>query len=383
MKKLTTERFIERSRQVHGDIYDYSEVTYLGATKKVNIQCRTHGLFAQNAHSHMKGMGCPTCARLTKADKRRSFNVNNFVEQCVAIHPELDFSNTVYFNAKTPVQYICKKHGVKSTYPYNLLKGYGCKNCSSSTPKVKRSVWLERFNGLNRDNIDYSKIPDTFNRAQKLIFICKKHGEFLQTAGHHLVASCPTCGRDKTNSALKSNPTGWKYSNWERAAKRSKKFDSYKVYVLKCWGNDELFYKIGKTYHTIYDRFRIGGKSKMPYEYSVVKLFVCKTARQACELEYKLKNESQANRYAPRVSFQGWSECFSTVDARYTSQTCNACGSKDKASRISQSRFVCTACGVEANADDNAAQNIKGRGTAIVRKRSGLPQALDLEPHRL
>ena len=71
------------------------------------------------------------------------------------------------------------------------------------------------------------------------------------------------------------------------------------------------------------------------------------------------------------------------VDARYTSQTCNACGAKDKASRISQSKFVCTACGVELNADDNAAQNIKGRGTAVVRKRSGLPQALGLEPHTL
>jgi putative transposase len=71
------------------------------------------------------------------------------------------------------------------------------------------------------------------------------------------------------------------------------------------------------------------------------------------------------------------------VDARYTSQTCNACGTKDKASRISQSKFVCTACGAELNADDNAAQNIKGRGTAVVRKRSSIGQALDLEPHTL
>ena len=46
------------------------------------------------------------------------------------------------------------------------------------------------------------------------------------------------------------------------------------------------------------------------------------------------------------------------VDARYTSQTCSACGHRDKASRKSQSQFVCTACGHSMNADHNGARNI-------------------------
>ncbi|TAE28758.1 MAG: hypothetical protein EAZ92_07560 [Candidatus Kapaibacterium sp.] len=34
-----------------------------------------------------------------------------------------------------------------------------------------------------------------------------------------------------------------------------------------------------------------------------------------------------------------------TIDPRNTSRTCNDCGHCDKASRKSQSQFVCVACG--------------------------------------
>jgi putative transposase len=50
------------------------------------------------------------------------------------------------------------------------------------------------------------------------------------------------------------------------------------------------------------------------------------------------------------------------VDPAYTSQQCSACGAVDVASRISRSQFVCTSCGVIADADVNAAQNILRRG---------------------
>lgn len=50
------------------------------------------------------------------------------------------------------------------------------------------------------------------------------------------------------------------------------------------------------------------------------------------------------------------------VPAAYTSQTCAECGVVDARSRRNQARFVCTACGHEANADMNAARNILQRG---------------------
>ena len=51
------------------------------------------------------------------------------------------------------------------------------------------------------------------------------------------------------------------------------------------------------------------------------------------------------------------------VDPRNTSRTCPVCGSIDKANRRTQSLFLCTSCGYSANADCNAARNIRARAT--------------------
>lgn len=46
------------------------------------------------------------------------------------------------------------------------------------------------------------------------------------------------------------------------------------------------------------------------------------------------------------------------INPRFTSQTCSECGCIDKASRKSQSKFECTSCDHEENADRNAAKII-------------------------
>lgn len=48
-----------------------------------------------------------------------------------------------------------------------------------------------------------------------------------------------------------------------------------------------------------------------------------------------------------------------TVDPRNTSRSCSRCGHCEKSNRPSQSEFRCRACGYEAHADINAAENIR------------------------
>jgi putative transposase len=50
------------------------------------------------------------------------------------------------------------------------------------------------------------------------------------------------------------------------------------------------------------------------------------------------------------------------VDARNTSRACSRCGYCDKANRPSQAHFRCLQCGLDMNADRNAAINIGARG---------------------
>ncbi|GIH62376.1 putative transposase [Microbispora siamensis] len=53
------------------------------------------------------------------------------------------------------------------------------------------------------------------------------------------------------------------------------------------------------------------------------------------------------------------------VDPRNTSRTCSRCGHCAKDNRLTQARFRCQACGHEAHADANAAENILRAGLAL------------------
>ena len=60
-KKLTTIEFIDKSKSIHDNKYDYSLVDYKGGRVKVKIICPIHSVFLQEAGSHMVGIGCANC----------------------------------------------------------------------------------------------------------------------------------------------------------------------------------------------------------------------------------------------------------------------------------------------------------------------------------
>lgn len=57
----TLEGFIEKCIEVHGELYDYSDVKYVDAHTKIKIICPEHGEFWQMPYSHIGGRGCPLC----------------------------------------------------------------------------------------------------------------------------------------------------------------------------------------------------------------------------------------------------------------------------------------------------------------------------------
>ena len=60
-KKLTTDQFIQRSNDIHNNVYDYSKVEYKNSITKVKIICPHHGEFEQQASYHISGHGCIKC----------------------------------------------------------------------------------------------------------------------------------------------------------------------------------------------------------------------------------------------------------------------------------------------------------------------------------
>lgn len=51
-KKKTTEEFINESKVIHGDKYDYSITEYSDNHTKVNIICPNHGIFKIRPNDH-------------------------------------------------------------------------------------------------------------------------------------------------------------------------------------------------------------------------------------------------------------------------------------------------------------------------------------------
>ena len=63
-KTLTTEEFLKRAKEIHGDRYDYSESVYTRKKDKLKIICPRHGAFYQTADGHLVGKGCVECTHI-------------------------------------------------------------------------------------------------------------------------------------------------------------------------------------------------------------------------------------------------------------------------------------------------------------------------------
>lgn len=313
-KRDTILDFIQKADEVHNYFYNYEKTVYIDSKTKVVITCPTHGNFEQTPSSHKNGNGCPKCGREKSDKNRKVWTEKSFREKVSELHPTLIFDKIVYVSPKEKVLYKCPIHGEKLTYPYNLLKGCGCKNCSLQKPIISKEKWLDRFKDCVCENISYDKILDSFKAEQHITFVCDIHGEFEQTPLKHLKSCCPKCGFDRTRNYHIDNPIGWNFSNWQKGAERSKNFDSFKVYIIRCWNEEEEFYKIGKTFTTLKTRFRKSLKSKMPYNYEIVKVFESKTdGLYISKLEKELQKNNKLNKYLPRLVFEGMFECFSKI----------------------------------------------------------------------
>ena len=187
---MTTESFIQRAKEVHGDKYDYSFVTYCNVKTKVQILCPKHGLFEQTPDKHLHGpCGCPACA----GNQRSS--ASDFEERARKIHGDkYDYTRVRYVNNRTPVEIICCTHGVFKQTPSNHLLGKGCPFCANNVV-LTTSAFVEKARRVHGDKYDYSQVDYHGNR-QPVRIICREHGVFEQIPYVHLNGcGCPVCGR--------------------------------------------------------------------------------------------------------------------------------------------------------------------------------------------
>lgn len=145
--RYNVKEFIDRARDLHGNVYDYSRSNYVNSKTKLEIICPEHGSFWQSPDNHINlKQGCPHCA----GNIRHS--VDSFIEKAKKVHENrYDYSNVVYTGLENKIEIICPIHGVFKQTPHHHLSGEGCPKCVNS----KGENEIRRF--LEYNNIKYEQ----------------------------------------------------------------------------------------------------------------------------------------------------------------------------------------------------------------------------------
>jgi len=187
MQRLTQHEFLGRSRQAHGNKYDYSRAKIVSAIDKVTIVCPQHGPFKQAPYVHYQmGCGCPACAGRRKTPLR---DMKRLAKQrdgaCLS---------TEYRNSKTNLRWRCSEGHVWEATPSNVtrLNGTWCPICAGVAPRDLGQMMriAEERGGLCLSSA-YK------NLRIKLRWRCKNNHEFWMSPGKviHRNAWCPCCTR--------------------------------------------------------------------------------------------------------------------------------------------------------------------------------------------
>lgn len=139
-KKLSLTEFIERSRKIHGNKYDYSKARYVNNGTKVCIICPIHGEFWQTPHNHLIGRGCNKCKN-NKISVSETKTTEKFVLEARKVHGDkYDYSRTKYLSAKDKVCIICPEHGEFWQEASSHLSGCGCPKCNHIISKAEMEI---------------------------------------------------------------------------------------------------------------------------------------------------------------------------------------------------------------------------------------------------
>lgn len=255
-----TDWFVNKSKSIHGDKYDYSLVEYKNNRIKVKIICFDHGVFEQTPDKHLRKKGCPICGGTKK------LSLDEFIERANDIHNNYyNYSFVQYKNAHTKIKIICPKHGSFEQVPYSHLNGNGCKKCA---PNINNFIEIAKNTHNNKYDYSLTNYKNIYTRVK---IICPKHGEFDQFPQSHIKIGCVLCNREnifiESSKSIHNNKYDYSLVNYKDKYTKVKiicpvhgEFEQEPIYHIrgnsckKCSDdskklNTEIFIKKAKDIH--------------------------------------------------------------------------------------------------------------------------------------
>ena len=348
-KNYTKEDFIKKSSIIHNNKYDYSLIPEnIKSNIKISIICPIHGNFTIKPYRHMKEQkGCPFCSKSGRPiNNKLSSNLQNYKYEIL--------SNLENIKTSSYVQCLCSKHGEFRIKVAHILENRSCPSCSKNTFES----FIEKANLIHNNKYTYINS----DRKTYVTVICPIHGRFEQKRQSHLNAKEPCklcriniCNKynidrvDKTHNfkynlnlidldkgtAFKQKiicpehgifemklenlihgqncpecsqyAVGYKLTSFKNACIKNNNGLGI-FYILKCWNENEEFYKIGITSRSIKQRYK--NKIAMPYNYSITQE-ISNIPELIWELEKLILKTLKDKKYIPKLKFNGSSkECL-------------------------------------------------------------------------
>lgn len=157
------EKFLEKSKKIHGEKYLYTEVEYHNVNTPVTIKCPKHGNFSQRPFNHLQGCGCPRCGVESIAS-----DTIEFIERIIGVHGNrYNYDKVNYTGALNKVTITCPLHGDFLQTPNDHLKGTGCPDCRES--KGEKHI-AELLTNKNITFIRQKTFEDCKGKSRKLLF---------------------------------------------------------------------------------------------------------------------------------------------------------------------------------------------------------------------
>lgn len=127
-KRVDLGEWVRRARGVHGDQYAYSGIRWKRGAY-IKVVCSEHGEFEQLARNHIKGQGCPVCAK-DKITGRPGKNLEEYIEQSNKTHEgKFSYKGWSDENSRT-LTVVCPVHGEFSQLAKDHARGVGCRKCA-------------------------------------------------------------------------------------------------------------------------------------------------------------------------------------------------------------------------------------------------------------
>jgi len=199
MKKISKEVFLERCKEIWGNIIDYSKIDFKSISSLMLFGCKKHNVwYTQKGTRHLEGrVGCYLCGKIYK------HTIDTFKEISTDKHQgKYDYSLVVYKSNKDKVKIVCPIHGQFEQTPEHHMKGFGCWKCSGCYPSTSID-FIKKARDVHGSTYVYSKSIYKNNKTP-ICVICPKHGPFYQIPQDHLKGhGCFRCSNSQGERKIK------------------------------------------------------------------------------------------------------------------------------------------------------------------------------------